>query len=693
MFHRILPRGEQVYEPEMATSMDLFMNFLDWLQEEFRVMPLELIATRREGLNDRKRPSCALTFDDGWHDNFVYAFPLLRERKFPATIFLPVRFIGTSRRFWQERLWLCLQELKDVTVRLETLENCSRCFPWIPPDLSSLDSYGALKRFLMNCPSQDAEAFVECLEEKTKIQTSPRRSFLNWDEVRTMQRDGITYGSHTLHHTLLTRVAPRYSEEEIRASRAELSERLGVPVVGFSYPWGSSNPISHEQVVESGYSFAATATAGLMNSGTNPWLIPRIPVSSSILSAGSRGFDPEKACLSFAEGVFRSSIAPKKVKSSASRLERIRIVFVIDQIDGWKGGTESQLHALIRMLDRRYFDPQLICVVPFPEAPLDSFPCRVHFLRSEGHPLPSVPVRLKRLVRLLREIKPHVVQCYFPTGNTLGILAARLAKAPAIVGTTRNTTPAQDTLERSLLRLAGRLADYWQCNSRAVWATVREETGMPRKKLEIFPNVVDATRFSPLTPDERTQVRAKLGLTGRNPVIVSVANLRPIKDLTTLINAATSVRDELPDVCFLIVGEGPSYDELCRQVRQAGLTEVVRFVGGKPDVRPYLGCADIAVLTSRREGSSNSLLEYVAMELPTVVSDIPANRELVEGLFFRPGDPEDLADKLIKLWQDQSLTKCLPARNRKITSEFGTELFLCRAEGFYNRLIPRNSWA
>ena len=91
LFHRILPQEEECYNAEMATSKEAFTSFLDWLGEAYRVLPLDLVVTRRGEAMDRDRPLCALTFDDGWLDNFTHAFPLLQERRFPATIFLPDR--------------------------------------------------------------------------------------------------------------------------------------------------------------------------------------------------------------------------------------------------------------------------------------------------------------------------------------------------------------------------------------------------------------------------------------------------------------------------------------------------------------------------------------------------------------------------------------------------------------------------
>lgn len=686
MLHRVLPKGEDCYEPEMVTAKEAFADFLDWLNENCRVVPLDVLVSLRGKSSDRKKPICAITFDDGWRDNFTHAFPLLKARGLPATIFLPVCFIGTSRHFWQERLWFCIRQINKLPSPPDLLDESVRRFPWFAPDQKITSSYGSLKNFLMTRASAEAEEFVEELASIVGVDGISDRAFLNWDEVRLMQESGISYGSHTLHHVLLTNAAPRTMNDEICQSRKELAVRLKTDISGFSYPWGSSNAISRLQVENSGYTFAVTTESELVSADANPWLIPRFAVSSNILRSATQDFEQRKTVLSFAKGIFQSRLLGKKAKKALFEPGRIRIAFIIDQIDGWKGGTESQLHTLIRQLNRDYFEPELICIFPFASVPLDSFPCRVHFVCPDDGSSPNLLVRMFRMVKLIRKLKPHLVQAYFPEGNTLGLYSAWIARVPLIVGTTRNSAPPSG-LQSLMLCFTQKIADRWQCNSRTIWRAETQRHGRASSKIEISPNAIDLARFSPIAPDLRDGIRHRLGLTTPGPVIVSVANPRPVKDLGTLIKAARYVTDQLPNARFLVVGEGPLYDQLQQQIRESDLTGAVTLVGGQVDVVPYLASADIGVLTSLNEGSSNSLIEYMAMGIPTVVSDIPPNRELVEGVFFNPGDALDLARKLIELWKDPVLARSLSARHRNAVSGCSLDACTRRAEGFYNRLV------
>jgi glycosyltransferase involved in cell wall biosynthesis len=134
------------------------------------------------------------------------------------------------------------------------------------------------------------------------------------------------------------------------------------------------------------------------------------------------------------------------------------------------------------------------------------------------------------------------------------------------------------------------------------------------------------------------------------------------------------------------VGEGPLRISLASRIEELGLTANVRLAGAQSDVRPYLAAADIGLLTSRSEGSSNSLLEYMAMGVPAVVTDLPANRELVEGEFFEAGNARELSSRVLSLWQDPQQRARMSEDYRRQAKEFGLDAFARRAQSYYATL-------
>lgn len=239
---------------------------------------------------------------------------------------------------------------------------------------------------------------------------------------------------------------------------------------------------------------------------------------------------------------------------------------------------------------------------------------------------------------------------------------------------------------RIAFRTVAPFAHVWQCNSRAMWDYARKTEHIPSDRIELLPNALDLARYKPATAAERLAVRQALGVHEKGPVFVSVAALIPVKDLHTLLDAAKQIKPHLSTAQILIVGDGPLRRDLEQYAEALGLGSMVRFAGRQADIRPYLAAADFGVFTSKSEGSSNSVLEYMAMGLPSVVSDIAPNRELVNGLLFAAGDATDLARKMTELAQDPALRSRLQTEYLATAAQYSLEKFALRAQSYYNRM-------
>ena len=687
LFHRILPKDEPFFEPELSTELTAFSDFLDWIGGCYEVVGLDALVSRQEEPHDRKRPPCSITFDDGWVDNYRYAFPELSRRKMPATIFLPIRFIGTGRRFWQELMGLFFIELQKDARLISTLEQIARRSPWFPPLDSYRGNYGAVRQLLLSRPGREAQEFAERLINAAELSHRlPDRSFLNWDEVQEMQRGGISFGSHTINHTILTTAPPATGEEEIRASREELESRLGVKVSGFSYPWGAVGMSSHEQVRQSGYRYAVTTRPGLVERETDPYLLPRIPISDTILNGGFGEFSRGKARLSFAKNILKHRSESALTRNDLDSPKKIKILFVVDLITEWEGGTERQLHLLISSLDRRYFEPKICFIFESPELPPATLPCPLLIVSPRGKGRLSAPKRFLKLVEVLRRERPDIVQTFFREGILLGVVAARMAGVPKIILSVRNEGTWQSHLHRFWLHQIASLATRCQTNSRVLWRQEFQKGRLRAREIDILPNGSDLSKFQPISKAERATARRQLNLDENSYICVSVANLSEVKDIPTLLRGARLLKNAMPNSVFLVVGGGPLQPSLEREAQELGLNGSVRFVGLQADVRPFLAAADAGVLTSRSEGSSNAVIEYMAAGLPTVLSDIEPNKELADGVFFRRGDPEDLAAKIELLASDERLSGRLSKENKSVAEEFDVRRFVERVQGYYNRL-------
>jgi L-malate glycosyltransferase len=376
------------------------------------------------------------------------------------------------------------------------------------------------------------------------------------------------------------------------------------------------------------------------------------------------------------------SVAVELPFEQGNRHEKIRIAFVIDCIQDWNlGGTERQLVHLVKVLDPQVFETVIFVLQYSPAAVSKDVGCAVWML-SKSKKQSRVRCFLD-LWHALRKFNPHIVQTYFIDGTFYGATAAWLNRVPIIVQSRRNAGHWQKLHHTLALRALNRVVDYWQCNSRLVAGMLEKEEAIPPERITVLPNSIDVSYFRPSPPDVRSAIRQRLGLPIGAPVFVVVSTLRPVKGLPTFIEAAARVRRQLSNAFFLIVGEGPQRTILSEQIDKSGLRGLVRLEGAQEDLRPWLSAADIGVLASHSESSSNALLEYMAMGLPTVVSDIPANRELVEREFFAAGNADELAERMCWLWSHEQSQQELARQNRNAAMCHGEVSFSELAQNYY----------
>ncbi|HEY7838002.1 MAG TPA: glycosyltransferase [Terriglobales bacterium] len=692
MLHRVLPAGAPCYDPEMALDVEAFAALLAWLVERFEVVGLEQVPERLR--TRQRRPVCVLTFDDGWRDNFEHAFPLLQRYGLPATVFLPAGFIGTGRHFWQERLFFALRRLRPQPGAAAALAAVGRGFPWCPLLPAGELDPGRLRTILLRRASSEAETFVAALEAVAGPgEGRAEPAFMDWGQVREMQAGGIVFGSHTVNHTLLRVEPPGAAAGELLQSRQVLERELGHPVTAVSYPWGGMSPFTRRQAAAAGYSLAVTTVPGLANAGSHPLELPRIPLSNACLGWPARRarFGPGTLNVHLMRARFARP-QPRPVALSRDAVgsgERLRIGVLVDNPtrwadvpDGYLAGSELQLRHTLEALDPGFFDLEFY----FLRMPAGGLPSKLPWPSFAAAPAAAGrAAAVMGLRRLLRERRPAMVQSMFMASTFLGVPAAWLAGVPGIVCARRNAGYWKRWHHRVGLRVINRMATAWQTNGAAIERMLAGAERVRPSAIEILPNWLDLARFQPAGPAARTAARTALGLPAAGLIVVCVANYNPVKNLECLISAAALVASRLAEVSFILVGEGPERGRLAAAVAAHGLGTCLTLAGSSTQIDRYLAAADVGVLASRSEGSSNAVLEYMAAGLPVVLSDIAANRELADEELFPVGDAAALAAALLRLADPEARAR-QGTRNRRRAEQYGGALYDERVQGHYLRV-------
>lgn len=199
--------------------------------------------------------------------------------------------------------------------------------------------------------------------------------------------------------------------------------------------------------------------------------------------------------------------------------------------------------------------------------------------------------------------------------------------------------------------------------------------GFPRDQLLWMPNPVDTDEFVPCPPEQRAGLRARLDIPAEARVVIFAGRLAPEKELGSLLDAFAVVFRENPQALLLLIGDGPSRGELEARTRALNLEAAVRFIGRRPveEVCHWLQASDLFALVSSNEGFPCSLVEAMSVGLASVVSDIPANVQLVEpgvhGLHSRLGDPASIADAILRLLSDGPLRAAMGATSRRLAQQ------------------------
>jgi peptidoglycan/xylan/chitin deacetylase (PgdA/CDA1 family) len=259
-----------------AVPVKVFAAQMEILGTYFKVFPLKELVERAEK-NDIPPNAVAITFDDGYQDNYENAFPILKQFDFPATIFLATGPLDSKAPLWHDRVFHTFRCTKSesIVIRGEEYRLSS-----IPGKQVALDAF--LRDIRMRNP-RDRDDMIQQLTARLGVpgQYPLSAQKLSWKQSAEMSKNNIDFGAHTVTHSILTRMPLSEAAEEIVASKKTAEKHLGVSVQLFAYPNGSSDDFNEslkEVVRESGFLGAVTTLWGTNGVQTNPFELKRVRI-------------------------------------------------------------------------------------------------------------------------------------------------------------------------------------------------------------------------------------------------------------------------------------------------------------------------------------------------------------------------------------------------------------------------------
>jgi peptidoglycan/xylan/chitin deacetylase (PgdA/CDA1 family) len=258
-----------------AISTDLFEAEMRFVSKHYRVVSLAELVERLGGHDTE--PVLAITFDDGYRDNYQNAFPILQRYGVPATIFLTTGSMDTGEALWFERLALAVKKTSRTFIDLD-LPATSRL--WLRTQAERLAANTHMFSALRSIPDSDRRALLKAVIKHLGVRDDAERDrqMLAWDDVRFMSAHHITFGGHTVSHPFLSRLSRDEFRWEVSECKRRVEEEVQRSAAYFAYPNGREEDfgLANKALVrEAGYRAAVTTIWGVNTSSTDPFELRR----------------------------------------------------------------------------------------------------------------------------------------------------------------------------------------------------------------------------------------------------------------------------------------------------------------------------------------------------------------------------------------------------------------------------------
>jgi peptidoglycan/xylan/chitin deacetylase (PgdA/CDA1 family) len=301
MYHQVTKR---ISDPWcLAVLPEYFDQQMLHLKKNYEVVPLlelaEIIQKQKS-----KKPVVAITFDDGFLDNFTTALPIMEQYNLPATFFVSTNLVGSERGYWWDELeellfhTLELPEVLPVKIRETDFEfrflkdrkvspaleqqirdwNCEA-----QPVNERIDHFIKLWRLMQPLTSVEQQTILQEIRSQVKDLTRNQHQFrvMTVEQLKMLSKKSMyEIGAHTVSHPMLSQHDASFQIQEINESKHIIGQWTGRSVESFAYPYGNFDQDTKEIVRESGFSLAVSTAESGVETSADLFSLPRIQVKN-----------------------------------------------------------------------------------------------------------------------------------------------------------------------------------------------------------------------------------------------------------------------------------------------------------------------------------------------------------------------------------------------------------------------------
>lgn len=277
LYHRVIDL--ELDPQELAVSITNFNNQIKYLSEKYEVVPLKNLLSNRLSWSVKRK--VAITFDDGYFDNYNNALPILKKYNLPATIFVSSGLVGSNYEFWWdslEQIFLANPDLPDY-LRFN-VKNTFYEYDSVTANKEII--YNNLIQIFKSLDSVQIHETIGYLRDWGKVGSGARNTHkcLNSLEIISLSNSAlIEIGAHTVNHCKLSNENAEIQKYEIETSKEQLEQLTSKNISSFSYPFGSSVDFTNESarfVKEAGFTLGISNIQGLLFNNADKFLVPRL---------------------------------------------------------------------------------------------------------------------------------------------------------------------------------------------------------------------------------------------------------------------------------------------------------------------------------------------------------------------------------------------------------------------------------
>ena len=396
-------------------------------------------------------------------------------------------------------------------------------------------------------------------------------------------------------------------------------------------------------------------------------------------------------------------------------MEKIKTLHIITRLD--KGGSAENTLLTTLGLDRNRFDVVLVKGLSIEsemsseeKESVDKGLRQAEFVNVKLITIHSLIRRISpfidlkalfKLYKIIRQEKPDIVHTHTSKAGILGRLASFFARVPVVVHTPHGhifygyygkvKTKFFVLLEKLMASITDRIITLTEKEK-------LEHIQFNVAKQHKFVVIPSGVRLENLSKDRDIddELKRNLGIPLTDSIVGTVGRLVEIKGHRYLIDAARLVLDNIPEVTFLLVGDGHLMEGLINQASTAGIKEKVIFTGWRSDIPSLINIFDIFALPSLNEGMGRVLVEAMAMGKPIVASNVGGILDLVKdgvnGILFPQGDAYAMAEAIIKLLMDREPARKMGEEGkRRVYPAYDLGTMIKNIEQLYKQLLEGES--